>query len=146
MLFKQTQRVQLNHCEGTLWSEEPHASVQRMSLSQKQSPGFPQLDRSPSQIMSLPSKTHWVMHGRNKSSRNHKKSFFPVASLLLLRDNVELSSEGQNQVGGTSLMVEWLRLHTPNAGGPGSIPHQGTRSGMLQLRPGAPKYINMCMC
>ena len=34
---------------------------------------------------------------------------------------------------GTSLLVQWLRLHTPNAGGPGSIPGQGTRSHMLQL-------------
>ena len=31
-------------------------------------------------------------------------------------------------------MVQWLRLLTPNAGGPGSIPGQGTRSHMLQLR------------
>ena len=30
-------------------------------------------------------------------------------------------------------MVQWLRLHTPKAGGPGSIPGQGTRSHMLQL-------------
>ena len=35
---------------------------------------------------------------------------------------------------GTSLVVQWLRLHTPNAGGPGSIPGEGTRSHMLQLR------------
>ncbi|TEA33101.1 hypothetical protein DBR06_SOUSAS18610013, partial [Sousa chinensis] len=33
-----------------------------------------------------------------------------------------------------SLVVQWLRLHTPNAGGPGSISGQGTRSHMLQLR------------
>ena len=31
---------------------------------------------------------------------------------------------------GTSLVVQWLRLHAPNAGGPGSIPGQGTRSHM----------------
>ena len=31
-------------------------------------------------------------------------------------------------------MVQWIGLHTPNAGGPGSIPGQGTRSRMLQLR------------
>ena len=50
---------------------------------------------------------------------------------------------------GTSLAVQWLRLHTPNAGGPGSIPVQGTRSHMpqrrshmRQLRPGTAKYIN----
>ena len=34
----------------------------------------------------------------------------------------------------TSLVVQWLRLHSPNAGGPGSIPDQGTRSRMLQLK------------
>ena len=38
--------------------------------------------------------------------------------------------------GGLSLVVRWLRLHPPNAGGPGSIPSQGTRSYVLQLRPG----------
>ena len=31
-------------------------------------------------------------------------------------------------------MVQWLRFCTLNAGGPGSIPGQGTRSQMLQLR------------
>ena len=31
---------------------------------------------------------------------------------------------------GTSLVVQWVRLHTPNAGGLGSIPGQGTRSHM----------------
>ena len=36
---------------------------------------------------------------------------------------------------GTSLVVQWLRLWAPNAGGPGSIPGQGTRSHMPQLRP-----------
>ena len=36
---------------------------------------------------------------------------------------------------GTSLVVQWLRLHAPNAGGTGLIPGQGTRSHMPQLRP-----------
>ena len=35
---------------------------------------------------------------------------------------------------GTSLVVRWLRLQSPNAGGPGSIPGLGTRSHMPQLR------------
>ena len=35
---------------------------------------------------------------------------------------------------GTHLVVQWLRLHAPNAGGPGSVPSQGTRLLMLQLR------------
>ena len=41
----------------------------------------------------------------------------------------------------TSLMVQWLRLHTVNTGGLGSIPGQETRSHMPQLRPSAAKYI-----
>ena len=36
---------------------------------------------------------------------------------------------------GTSLVIQWLRLHVPNAEGPGLSPGQGTRSHMLQLRP-----------
>ena len=34
---------------------------------------------------------------------------------------------------GTSLVVHWLRHSAPNAGGPGLIPGQGTRSHKLQL-------------
>ena len=33
-------------------------------------------------------------------------------------------------IAGTSLVVQWLRLQAPNAGGPGSIPGQETRSHM----------------
>ena len=35
---------------------------------------------------------------------------------------------------GTALVIQWLRLHAPNAEGPGSIPGQGTRSHMPQLK------------
>ena len=35
---------------------------------------------------------------------------------------------------GTSLVVQWLKLHDPNAGGPGMIPGQGTRYCMPQLK------------
>ena len=34
---------------------------------------------------------------------------------------------------GTSLVVQWLRRHIPNVGGPGSIPGQGTRFHKPQL-------------
>ena len=34
----------------------------------------------------------------------------------------------------TSLVIQWLRLHTLHAGGPGLIPGQGTRSHMPKLR------------
>ena len=49
---------------------------------------------------------------------------------------------------GASLAVQWLRRHTPNEGGSGLIPGQGTRPHMSQLRvhmpqrrPGEAKYI-----
>ena len=38
-------------------------------------------------------------------------------------------------------MVQWLRLYTPNAGVSDSISGQGTRSHLLQLRPGRAKEI-----
>ena len=37
-----------------------------------------------------------------------------------------------NIISETSLVVQWLRLHAPNAEGLGLIPGQGTRSHMLQ--------------
>ena len=40
---------------------------------------------------------------------------------------------------GASLVVQWLRHEAPNAGGPGSIPGQGTRFHVLQLGPVAAK-------
>ena len=49
-----------------------------------------------------------------------KRNGIKVIALLLL-------------VVGTSLVAQWLRLHTPNKRGPGSIPGQGTRSLVLQL-------------
>ena len=42
---------------------------------------------------------------------------------------------------GTSLVVQWLILCPPSAGDPGSILGQGTRSHMLQPRPGIAKEI-----
>ena len=43
-------------------------------------------------------------------------------------------SHFQKEVRGTSLVVRWLRLHTPNAEGPHSIPGWGTRSHRPQQR------------
>ena len=37
-------------------------------------------------------------------------------------------------VGGTSLVVQWLRLQVPNAGSLGSVPDQGKRSHRQQIR------------
>ena len=40
----------------------------------------------------------------------------------------------ENDVIGTSLVDQWLRLSAPNAGGLGLISGQGARSCMLQLK------------
>ena len=45
-----------------------------------------------------------------------------------------LSTLLKSYIIGTSLVVQWLSLRAPNVGGPGSIPGQGTRSRMLQLK------------
>ena len=43
---------------------------------------------------------------------------------------------------GTPLVVQRLRLLASNAGGQGSIPGQGTRSHVPQLKPSAAEDIN----
>ena len=60
------------------------------------------------------------------------------------KGNINKSSLNRKEIriyrkDGTSLVVQWLRLHTPKAGKLGSIPGQGTRSHMLQLSPSAAK-------
>ena len=54
-----------------------------------------------------------------------------------MRDSPHTSQDDHHQkvlqiinAGGTSLVAQWLKLRTPNAGGPVSIPGQGTRSHM----------------
>ena len=45
---------------------------------------------------------------------------------------------------GTSLVVQWLRLCATNAGDQGSIPGQGTRSHILQLKIPSAKTKTQC--
>ena len=57
--------------------------------------------------------------------REHRKSF--------VLGRMAVSEEGcQERELGTSLVVQWLRLHAHDAGDPGSIPAQATMSPMLQ--------------
>ena len=44
---------------------------------------------------------------------------------------------------GTSLVVQWLRFCASSGGGPGSIPGQGTRSHMLQLKKKKPCMLQL---
>ena len=51
-----------------------------------------------------------------------------IEALILLR------KQNLKAITKTSLVVQWLRLQAPSAEGPGSIPGQGTRAHMSQLR------------
>ena len=66
----------------------------------------------------------WISEGIVTSLGNHIQFFW---------------KQSGNSGKGTSLVVQLLRLWTPNAGGLGSIPGQGTRSHMLQLKLGTAK-------
>ena len=69
-------------------------------------------------------------------------AYFPLWWMLFqfnLRDRVLSSGWIYRAIqefrpNGTSLVVQWLGLWAPNTGGPGSIPGQGTRSHMPQLK------------
>ena len=53
----------------------------------------------------------------------------------------EYKVKWQKDKGGTFLVVQWLRLHSPSAGGLSSIPAQGTRSCMPQFTLQQLKYL-----
>ena len=55
-------------------------------------------------------------------------------SVRISHEGWNVGEDHQEDMTGTSLVVQRLRCHIPNAGGPGSISGQGTRSHMLQLR------------
>ena len=55
------------------------------------------------------------------------------------RERVPSIKSENKKKSGISLVVQWIRLQAPNAGGPGSIPGQGTRFHMPRLKPGAVK-------
>ena len=58
---------------------------------------------------------------------NTSVPFVCVITPLLESSIILLLSELETTFG-TSLVMQWIGLHTPSAGGPGSIPSQGTRS------------------
>ena len=65
-------------------------------------------------------------------SRKKIKSLLDL--LYVAKRNLPLNNQLTKPTMGSSLVFQWLRLHRPNAGGPGWISGQVTRSHMLQLR------------
>ena len=75
------------------------------------------------------------MAGGGEGDNNLRSFINIIKSLLCLLGTVFIKKKTkQKKNGATSLVVQWLRLHAPNAESLGSIPGQGTRSHMLQLR------------
>ena len=73
--------------------------------------------------------------------RGHLADFDAEGNIQKVKINFE--GHVRNSVWhGTSVLVQWRRLHLPNAGSWDLIPGQGTRSHMPQLKPGTAKYIN----
>ena len=75
----------------------------------------------------------------NLLEQRKKQEAYPWERRVLFglgtREDSQISQrkeEKLEQVPGDFPGGQWLRLHTPNAGGPGSIPAQGTRSHILQ--------------
>ena len=72
-----------------------------------------------------------------------RKKFVSLTSVNIFSVKlVRTEYSNQEKLLGISLVVQWLRFHVPNAGLLGLIPGQGTRSRILQLRPGTAKLIN----
>ena len=63
-----------------------------------------------------------------------KKKKYLFDLLYVAKRNIPFNNQLIKPTMGSSLVFQWLRLHPPNAGGPGWIPGQVTRSHMLQLR------------
>ena len=68
-----------------------------------------------------------------------QSSCCPGNTNMNMPKRVDEAGRQKNVIGWDSPVVQWLRRHAPNAGAPGSIPGQGTRTRMPQLRPGAAK-------
>ena len=65
------------------------------------------------------------------------KAFSPLKTFKQKSDTIRLVYQKDDP--GASLVVQGLRLHTPIARDPGSIPDQGTRSHTLHWRLNAAK-------
>ena len=76
---------------------------------------------------SLPgSSVHGILQARTLEWAAIEGFLVSLVILLVIREK-----QIKIKYSGTSLVVQWLRLQAPNAGGLGSIPGQATRSHVL---------------
>ena len=80
------------------------------------------------------SKIHMESPGTQDNHNNIEKKEQNWKSYISWYQSLLQSYSSQISVVLTSLVVQWLALCVPNAGGPGSIPGQEARSHMPQLR------------
>ena len=80
------------------------------------------------------SKIHMESLGTQDNHNNIEKKEQNWKSYISWYQSLLQSYSSQISVVLTSLVVQWLALCVPNAGGPGSIPGQEARSHMPQLR------------
>ena len=94
---------------------------------------------------------------KNQTNSSNSKTIYKHSRGNVCTDYTAVSKGMKwGMFGKPSLVVQWLRLHHPNAGGPGSIPGQGTTSHIPQLKilPGATKtqhsqikfLLNLIIC
>ena len=69
-----------------------------------------------------------------RSNISHLCPLWSTTTFHTLPDPRVYCTEQHYMKQGTSLVIQQLRLNAPSAGGPGSIPGQGARSHMLQLK------------
>ena len=71
--------------------------------------------------------------GEKKKKHHQPRILYPLKLFSKSEGNIKTFSD-KLKLKGTSLVIQWLRYYIPNARGLDSIPGQGTRSHMLQLR------------
>ena len=87
-------------------------------------------------------KPPFLIHPTEKQSEEGKKNLRIYTNLETIQPAFtgswfEWSEYHFKLMRGTSLVAQWLRLHTPSAGGLKLIPDERIRSCMLHLRSGA---------
>ena len=70
----------------------------------------------------------WLVRENKNKEEERERKLSGLKSTMYVHPNAHSNTIYNSQ--GTSLVVQWVRHHAPNAGGPGSIPGRGTRSHM----------------